>query len=438
MKQKLIVLSAAIVVATTSSAAFANAYASGITPYGSDGASFVLNENAASVALVLDGGGGGTYALPTTRGVHSFSLSDFGVMGAHSFSIEVTSSTAPGWTQIGVDEMSTSFYSPRGIAVNKNASSSLFGSVYVSNAAAGYTVFGRGCQDGIYTLNAAMQDLGFADGGVDWSGSYGPWKSTVGPDDHLYVCNYNDDTLYEMSGDFASAVQIIGPEDKFEGQFVSSVWVDGTQADGNRMVYAGSSNYPTYGVIRYALGSAAEADGPGETYISPDAYGFYPYDIAKDSDGDWYSIQYRWADAQAPNASKIDGSGTVPLGDDPLEILWDTEDQTGGGYCMDIFEEAGIVAVGFTGGETVTGVVRFYDMETGDFLSEFDPGMTYVRDLAFDAAGNLYVGDNSTEWVRVFSPGGDFEFATDGWFVIPEPASLVLLAFGAMALVRRR
>jgi len=69
-----------------------------------------------------------------------------------------------------------------------------------------------------------------------------------------------------------------------------------------------------------------------------------------------------------------------------------------------------------------------------------------IRDIAFDAAGNLYTVDSSTEWLRAWSPGGDWTFVTasDGTFtpggpsaIIPEPISALLLLIGAASVVGR-
>ena len=64
-------------------------------------------------------------------------------------------------------------------------------------------------------------------------------------------------------------------------------------------------------------------------------------------------------------------------------------------------------------------------------------GGNFVRDVSFDAAGNVYAVSNSAETLRIFSPGGEWTTAlgSDGTFnIVPEPATLALLTFGAALL----
>lgn len=432
-----VLLAAALV--GLASAALANPYATAITPVG-DGASFILNEDADSVELILDGGAGGIYALPTTAGAHTFSLlGDFGVTGDHSFAIRATKSAAAGWTQFIPDDTPRSFWSPVGVSINKDMSGPNFGRVYVSNAVTGTTGFGRPTTSGIYMLNADGSEAGFADGGIDWAaqGNLAPFKSTIGPDGHLYVADYSNDLAFEFSADMSVATQLIDASNKTDGQYVESIHVEGTQADGNRKVYLVDSHYADArrGLIEYDLGAnpTATTDDIGTQYIGPDYFDFYPRDVARDSNGDWYMNQYRYSPGQAPPLTKFDGSGTIPLGDDPAEVLWEADMAYTGAYGIDICEEAGLIAYG----HYYTGEVNIFDLETGAYIATIQAG-SRIRELAFDAAGNLVTVDNSTEWARFWSPGGDSEFTTDGWFLIPEPTSLALLAIGGLLLRRRR
>ncbi|MBN2447760.1 MAG: PEP-CTERM sorting domain-containing protein [Phycisphaerae bacterium] len=438
MKRKLLLLVVAAVCVTVP-AAWATSYASGVTDTGGGTYSFVLNEDAANVKISRVGDT--TLNLGAlSAGTHTFSV------GAGSgFDIQVASSSVAGWHQISTDGMSTSYYSPRGVSVNKNPWSQNFGSVYVTNASAGTTgAFGHSCIDGLYRLDAAMNETASGTGGVDWTGASNPYKCTVGPDDHLYVCDFTNDRLYELDSALTTNVQLIRDDNKLAGQYVSSVYVEGTQAGGDRVVYTTSSNYPTLGAFAYNLGgrAALDANETGQVFLSPDAYTYYPYDLTRDSNGDWYTAQYRWGDNQAHNVRKFDGSGTWPLGDDAAEVLWETADMVGGVFCLDVFEEAGLVAAGFYDGESLAnGEVHLFDMATGAYVGMFDSGMSRMRDLSFDAAGNIYMVDNYSELLRVFSPGGDWIATTgsDGTFtVVPEPTTLVLLTLGGLALLRRR
>jgi len=80
--------------------------------------------------------------------------------------------------------------------------------------------------------------------------------------------------------------------------------------------------------------------------------------------------------------------------------------------------------------------VQIFNMADGSYIGGFDAG-SRMRDIAFDAAGNIYTVDNLTEWLKVWSPGGDSMMETP-FTIIPEPATLLLLGVPALFLRRRR
>jgi len=161
---------------------------------------------------------------------------------------------------------------------------------------------------------------------------------------------------------------------------------------------------------------------------------YYPYDIARDSSGDWYVCSYRSTAGQAPPIVKFDGTGSYLLNDD---ILWSASSAYAGSpRGIDIDEDAGLVAYSAYD----NGYVRIFDMETGAFIEEFDAG-SRGRELAFDAAGNLVTLDSTLEQIQFWSPGGYWNtvYGSDGTFaIIPEPTTLSLLTLGGLALLLRR
>jgi len=293
---------------------------------------------------------------------------------------------------------------------------------------------------GIYMLRADGVDAGWANGGVDWAaaGNSSPFKSTIGPDGHLYVTDFSNDLAYEFNNDLSVATPLIDASNKTSGQYVEGIHVEGTQAGGDRKIYLVDSHYldARRGLIEYNLGgnATATASDTGTQYIGPDYFGFYPRDVARDSNGDWYMIQYRYDPNQAPAVSKFNDA-TPPIN----TAAWETDMSLyTGAYGMDINEDAGLVAYG----QYYTGEVFLFDMATGAYVDSFDAG-SRIRELAFDAAGNLVTGDNSVEWVRFWSPGGSWEtvLGSDGTFsvtLIPEPTTLGLLALGGLAFLALR
>lgn len=434
MRSKFMVVLSAVAVLGLVSVATAVPYASGVVDAGAS-SSFVLNEDGANVQVVFDGGATVVDMGTLGKGTHTFDAT----LGS-SYQIKVSKSAAVGWTQISTDATSTSFYAPCGLSVNKNPASPNFGKIYVSETQTATTGFGRSVTSGIYMLNADGSDAGWANGGKDWTaaGTSAPFKSTIGPDDHLYVCDFSNDLAYEFSADMSSVTPLIDATNKTTGQYVESIHVEGTQAGGDRKIYLVNSHYldARRGLIEYDLGgNAAAASGDtGTQYIGPDYFGFYPRDVARDSNGDWYMNQYRYSENQAPPVSKF-ADGPLPIN----TAVWESDMSVlayNGAYGIDINENAGIVAYG----NYYNGFVYILDMDTGAILDSFDAG-SRIREVAFDAAGNLVTGDNTVEWVRIWSPGGDWTAITgsDGSFtLIPEPAAIVLLVFGGLACLRRR
>jgi len=414
---------------TCVSSAMAVSYASGVTKAGDD-VSFILNQNALAVQAILDGGAA-TLNLPTTAGQLQFNMA-----GYSSYQIKVTSYQTPGWTQYIPDGTDRNYFVPVGVSVDKNPASPNFGRVYVSNVSTGTTGAGRSTPEGLYALRADGVAAGFGTAGVTWGGTLGPFKSSVGQDGRLYVADLSNDLCYDVSPDLQSAVQLIDASNKTTGQYVNSIYVEGTQAAGNRKIYLVNGNYndaTRKGLISYTLdgNATAAANDKGTQIVGPSVwYGYYPYDVARDSSGNFYMNTYRSTANQAPPIMKFDAAGNK---------LWEASmSYAGGPYGIDIDETSGRVAyIAYD-----NGIVYFFDMNTGAFIESFDAG-TRGREVAFDPAGNLITVDNTVEYARFWSPGGYYEtlLGSDGTFyVVPEPTalSLVLLGSAVLALRRRR
>lgn len=440
-------LSAAVAVVAASAAApvYANVYASGLVQTSGSGFSFILNEDAdvGVVVQVWEAGGALAHSEilgPMSQGLQNWSWNLSGYEDGKSYTAKITAidDGYGDWTQISQDSMSTSFWSPLGVSVNKSQDSSRFGTIYISNASGGTTGIGRPTTSGIYALNADGSDAGFFTGGVDWAGkgNSSPFKSTIGPDGHLYVADFSNDLAYEFNEDLSQATQIIDASNKTPGQYVESIWVSGTGDD--RKIYLVDSSYlgARTGLVEYYIGSnATVAPGDqGTQYIGPDYFAFYPRDVARDSEGNWYMNQYRSDATQAAAITKfLDGATPINTAE------WETAKQApyNGAYGLDIFEPNGWVAYA----NYYTGEVFIFDMVTGAFVDSFDAG-TRLREVAFDAAGNIVTVDNVTEWARIWSPGGGVNcFTTETYFnLVPEPTSMIVLAGGLVSMLglRRR
>lgn len=408
-----------------SSTALAVPYATGVAVTGNDVA-FTLNEDAQNVTVMLDGGG--TVDLGAmTKGTHNINVPNFG-----NHQIKVTNSTAAGWTQTSANDMLTSFYSPSGVAVNRNPTSPNYGSVYVSNATSGTAAFGRNTPEGIYRLGADLNPVNNGTAGVVWGGSSGPWKCVVGQDDNLYAADLSNDLAFEIAPDLSANVQLVTAGNRTANQWVASIHVTGTKAAGNRKIYLTNSNYndtARRGIIEYDLGAAAAvADGDtGTQVIGPSYFTYYPQDAIMDSAGNWYTGQYRSDPTQGAAIAKfVPGDMTTPVWETPKAVPYN------GSYAIDVYEPNGWVAYG----NFYDGFVHVFDTDDGSYVGGFDAG-SRMRDISFDAAGNIYTVDNLSEWLKVWSPGGDTTMSTP-FAVVPEPATLVFLAAGGLVLARRR
>jgi len=402
-------------------AALAVGYASGITDLGGGNYSFVLNEDAVSV--VIERTGDTPLNLgPLTPGTYTFNIG-----AGTGFAIKVRTTKPVGWAQFLPDAPARNFFLPAGVAINKNPASPKFGTVYISNAKAGTTAAGRTSQDGIYVLLADGSDAGFATGGVDWAaaGDFAPFKSTIGPDDRLYVADFSRDLAFEFNDDLSVATQLIDASNKTSGQYVESLYVTGTQAGGDRKIYLVDSNYYSgapgrKGLIKYTLGAQATATSGdlGVQYIGPNYFGFYPRDVARDAQGNWYMNQYRANPTQAAAITKfLDGPPPINT------AAWETPkaEPYSYAYGIDVSDTDGVVAYA----KWSNGFVYIFALADGAFVGGFDAG-SRARELAFDIAGNIVTVDNLTEYARFWTPGGDWLCITgsDGTFTktVPGPA----------------
>ena len=433
------------------SALRATPYASGITNNAGT-ISFILNELADNVKVIFDGGGPGNTndlgALP--KGVASFSL------GAHTtWEIHVTKSTAQVWTQISSDtNVFNQFFSPRSVTVNRNPASPYFGRVYVmehgNSTGTGTTVSGRSINKGIYALNSDLSDaLGQGNtgltGGLDAlnifaptaNSTYEPWKIVVGEDDYVYVSDAQNPrgALARVNPDLADGQLVlagVGNTARPElHTVVYGIKVTGSLGAGTLSVLGIDGQASTWApntVLRWNIGSTLPSETPPvqQFVASTGGAGEQDSDIDVHPNGNIFVLFYRstW-NGPTPGLQVFDPSGTRLFTSftNSVEMFGTNRSlkiSPDGSKLAILRNNRQVILLGLTNGVP--------DLSSSNYLATFNSSTTSgTRSVDWDAAGNLYVGNNSSELLRTFSPGGSKTAITrsSGTFSLVAPQTVV-------------
>ena len=364
--------------------------------------------------------------------------------GNYSFRVTSAGTARPGtaWTSISTDSVLNNFEQPRGVAVNKNPDSPYYGRVYVSNSRNLPTAAGRAMSDGLFMLNADLSDTGIAvgtgphAGGADWpsGGSVGPFRVEVGPDSSVYVTDWSDphsglwQAPADLSGNWTEILDSSSGRDAGGGTLVhgsiSDVVITGTGA--SRKLYTADEDLGVGGhIIYYNIGTdsvfteAAGAD-PSHSGVffnnansNVDAGGTGNWNInlfnsvAVDKRGDFWYSQNRSAGTDRASLVRIDPT-TGKINWDSLTSLGSPDPLRGTqGIAYDPINDVIALAT------NIGGNIVILDALNRTVLTTFAFGGTTNTDLAFDNAGNLYVGNLSSERVRIWAPPTDGTFAAN-------------------------
>jgi hypothetical protein len=425
--------------------------------------SFILNEAADNVTVVLDGGASSMDLGALPKGAHSFGLGT-----ATAFSIVVSKSVPPAWTQISTDTNEVRFFSARGVAVNLNPATPLFGRIYVANAVAGTTAVGaRATGDGIYALNADQSDaVGQGNtaltGGLNFTTSpalqngNSPWRLEIGPDDRLYISDFatNLGTIYRTDPNVSTGEQVlagqgsIGPNANLavHSTIGGSPIVTGSLETSDLTIWAIDGALPNNfnRLMRWDIGA-----GPLPSSVAPVAvHSAYPTtwigsvaNVTTDNDtapdGKFFIMENR-SDGDQVGLAVLDTAGNT-IWNSILESRSISNNPTG----RDILRLSRAVKVSPDGrrvaiirDDNQTWVLPLTngipDLGRRVLVPTFPTTPTIGRDVCWDAAGNLYVVSSGAELLRVWSPGGTTTATTrsDGTFsvdVVPVPEVSVTL-----------
>ena len=485
------------VLATASGAAFGNVYATNLSQSASSldwagagqtvGLGYLLNEDATTgvTVQVLNAGNAvvRTFSVgPQTRGSYSVAWdgkddSNARVApGNYSFRVTAAATGYSSWTEIGPSTEQTSFYSPRGVDVNKDPTSKYYGRVYVAESIGGLTTAApanRTTQDGVYMLNADGTDaVGQGStartGGLTFGGSSSPYRLICGPEDKVYVTDWSDtnSNLYVGNADFSSANELLDSTGRASSGkaanhgSIPTAYVEGVGA--NRTVYTMDEDFDAgsdtaHGgigsILKYDVGTATTHTGQPSIFYDDGAQGTlkgviqnYNDDMTRASDGTWWVTQQR-----AGGTDTL--ASLIQISADGTTVLWKSVPALGANSSGDPLKNAVSLAWDPVHDYLAVGTynsskVFIFDDDTKTIIATITLGgssSSASRDVAFDAAGNLYVVNNTIERLKIYSPGdGANSFATDSLAplgaisVIPEPATLLCLGLGAVAVLRRR
>jgi len=450
--------------------------------------SFRLNESAAVVKIISNGGAAINELGALPAGLHTFAL---GISG--TFQVSVFKSSPAGFAtpvgpnrsailQISTNTVVTRFNSPRGLAVNTDPASAYFGRVYVANASSGNAAsntFGpaRSVGDGIYMLNADFTDATgqgntALNGGLNFSIGLdvSPYRLSIGKDNNLYVSEWGDTngSLYVVDPNVSagSGANVLGgpagsrfPLEtnaaviiRYHGSIAAAV-VEGSLAGGDLVAYVidedlqndkvTTSQTMRNSLWRHDIGAALPGPEVLPTRISttpPPWIGFasQTMDMSRGPNGYFYVNNYR-STGNDRGGLYVVGADGVPLWNSltaSRELLVDVNANdllraTGGGAVSPLGDYAAVINIETNGITVVPLNNGIPDITNRLVFHGFGISTPQGREVAFDAAGNLYAVSSGAQALRVFSPGGTTTAITgsDGSFqVIRPPARVSVVA----------
>lgn len=424
---------------TIPSSAIANIYASELKAEKTETdylLKFTLNENATAVRIdifdddniikIIDAGA-------MNKGIQSVSV-PLAELPTGTFSWKVTASADAVDRPVKISDDARpelQFYSPRGVAIDNNFESPFFGRIYATETAGGTTT-NRTTQDGVYILNAALEDVtqqgaqSYA-GSVTWGGSSSPMRLAVAEDGKVYITDWSDahpgvwimdpaDPSAPFVPVFSGLTKASNGLSSFGGVNVhgsiSHCWVLGTGED--TRLYTFDEDYVDAvatspgNLLQYNIGTL-----PSPWQQAPSAIVYndalngnlqqnYNSCIAPDGRGGWWISQYRVADAaNIPSLIHVTDRGIVDFNSGKTPTLIENS-YTGG---MAVSFDGKMLAMGCNN-EVKIFRVSFSDTGIPSLtrLYSIKPAMgTNTAGLAFDRAGNVYVISNSSERLGVWS-----------------------------------
>ncbi|MDR2125913.1 MAG: gliding motility-associated C-terminal domain-containing protein [Prevotellaceae bacterium] len=446
----------------------ANIYASELSITADQKFQFTLNENAESVDIkfydenFVLAASHTTGALPKGVNIVEYDFANALPNGSYTWAVTAKAGSVDRPALISDNSAPFQFYSPRGVAIDNSFDSPFFGRIYVSESWGGPVAGGRTTQNGIYILNAAFadttnqQNTSYA-GGVGWldpveSGyQYGPLRLHVAPDGKVYIpdSHYANSGVWIMdpanpSAAFTSVFG--GTRNTATGEVtnggttihhpVQSAYVLGSGA-GTQLFIMDRVNSPVSATInRYDIGdlSALPWTAAPSEILSLGSYFQNGYGtIEYDGNGGWFASQYRSdgnSGASVPPLVHRNSAGVIDYNSaNDSEILEDGTSElkvpgsNRGG--MAVSPDGNLLAIG-----TKVGIARVFEINYGAegvsnliLKHELVTGTSaQTHDAAFDVAGNLYLVDNVTERLKVFTlPKVDNSFTT------PAPANSIVV-----------
>lgn len=374
------------------------------------------------------------------------------------------------------------FNSPRGVAVNTRPASPYFGWVYVGNSAAGT----KG--DGMFAYGSDLSDIlgqgaTAKTGGYDFGtgGGSAPYHCSVAPDDSVLVTDWSDangnlismDPLLDSfsyvlkpieangSGGFAAAP--VG-SNNVHGSIISA-FIVGSGA--NRVLYTADEDYqtdPATGAVtewnsvwRYEIGNGPLpwSNAPNRKLMSPYLTGFAGQNGKVEVLGRYLYTNQRRANPPQHDAYVVDLDNlqdpSTFTGATPWGTVWTSQDESlAEGYVDDVLRDtmttsvspdgkwfAAIIAGGRTASGTAANDVIVCPLTNGiPHLAARQlfrmGGAGFGRDIAFDAAHNLYFVSSATALLclQALDLGESTEATTgsDGTFTLVTPATQVSVA----------